>query len=563
MAGDDLVGPLPKGTALIDFVSKFAWNGIFRAALFWGLTFIALAALSYIVPYANWRYMLDVLSEVARGDIGHVADRAFAFGVASAIVQVAAALGFTFLICHVVLVRLALSIAEQDVERASDVTSFAEQFETISARLGRNGLIGRAWRAFAETTVRENDVVQNTIRPQSFINSADARERLSGLKMMPAIPGYFVGLGLLLTFIGLVLALYKATGATGTRSADEMAASLDGLLQAATFKFATSIAGLGSSLALSLVFRTYQIWIDAAFYRFCQALESRLAFHPSQRLAIETRDILAEQRDELKEINSDRFFSRLGETVRPGLEVAIGPLAAMLSAAMEKLEKASQSGLEEMLSRFLQELRGGAGVEMTAIADSLRTAREGLDGTKEMLAGPGADFARHLSEGSKVLSRVVEEAARTAEALGRVATDVQLASQPLLVHGERVAGAAESMAGSIGSSVAALAVTEEAARSVASALQAHFEQIASVWSSYEQRFRGADEDFGRAAERFHEEVSRHQDAMRNFVIAIDQHTADILAKINTAVAGLSESVENLNETLDELLPRLVKQSAVE
>ena len=128
-----------------------------------------------------------------------------------------------------------------------------------------------------------------------------------------------------------------------------MAASLDGLLQAATFKFATSIAGLGSSLALSLVFRTYQIWIDGAFYRLCHALESQLAFHPGQRLAIETRDILAEQRDQLKEINSDRFFSRLGETVRPGLEIAIGPLAATLSAAMEKLGFSKNFGAEPAL----------------------------------------------------------------------------------------------------------------------------------------------------------------------------------------------------------------------
>ena len=174
---------------------------------------------------------------------------------------------------------------------------------------------------------------------------------------------------------------------------------------------------------------------------------------------------------------------------------------------------------------------------MTTIADSLRKAKEGLDGTQEMLAGPGAEFARHLNEASETLNRVVQEAARTAEAFGRVAADVQLASQPLLVHGERVAGAAETMASSIGNSVAALAATEEAARSVASALQAHFEQIASVWSAYEQRFKGADQDFGRAAERFHEEVSRHQDAMRNFVIAIDQHTADISLKSTPAWPG--------------------------
>jgi hypothetical protein len=100
--------------------------------------------------------------------------------------------------------------------------------------------------------------VRNTVRPQSFINLTDARGELFGLKMMGSIPGYFVGLGLLLTFIGLVLALDKAAGSTAAGSAEAMTESLNELLAAATFKFSTSIAGLGASLALALIFRTYR-----------------------------------------------------------------------------------------------------------------------------------------------------------------------------------------------------------------------------------------------------------------------------------------------------------------
>ena len=70
MAGEDFVRPPSKGAALIDLVSKRAWNGIFRILLFWALTSIALIALSHFVPYANWRYVLDVLKEVARGALG-------------------------------------------------------------------------------------------------------------------------------------------------------------------------------------------------------------------------------------------------------------------------------------------------------------------------------------------------------------------------------------------------------------------------------------------------------------------------------------------------------------
>src|SRR6202012_195036 len=107
-------------------------------------------------------------------------------------------------------------------------------------------------------------VRQSTARPQTFLNLGVAREKLFGLKMMGSIPGYFVGVGLLLTFVGLVLALYKAAAAVNSADAAGMQNATRELLQVATFKFSTSIAGLGSSIALSLVFRTYTIWMEGA-----------------------------------------------------------------------------------------------------------------------------------------------------------------------------------------------------------------------------------------------------------------------------------------------------------
>ena len=87
-----------------------------------------------------------------------------------------------------------------------------------------------------------------------------------------------------------------------------MLGALGKLLAAATFKFSTSIAGLGSSLVLSLAFRTYTIWIEGAFDGLCRELERRLVFFPPQKIAAEANEIMAQSRDQLKEINSDRFF---------------------------------------------------------------------------------------------------------------------------------------------------------------------------------------------------------------------------------------------------------------
>lgn len=72
---------------------------------------------------------------------------------------------------------------------------------------------------------------------------------------MQALPGYFTWLGLILTFIGLVVALYFA--ARGFRSGDiaEARTSILQLLNASSFKFLTSVAALSGALLVSVAYR--------------------------------------------------------------------------------------------------------------------------------------------------------------------------------------------------------------------------------------------------------------------------------------------------------------------
>jgi hypothetical protein len=119
------------------------------------------------------------------------------------------------------------------------------------------------------------------------------------------------------------------------------------------------------------------------------------------------------------------------------------------------------------------------------------------------------------------------------------------------------------MSASIAESVQVLSTTQQSADKIAAQLSAHLDQVARIWDQYELRFKSVDEDLGKAADRFHEEVLRHQEAMRDFVKSIDDHTGNILGKINSAVGGLSESVEALNETLDGFLRSVASREAAE
>jgi len=280
--------------------SRILWNGFTRFLLFWTLVAGALFVLSHTVPYSGWVLVLEVLRESALGNIGRISNRTFAFALSSGIVQFAIALALAFFVMHVLLLRAAVFSAKRALGRGMEPQRFAAEFDAVSGRLAQNAVVRHAWGEFADTALREDDGIHNTDRPQTFINIGDARERLFGLKMMGAIPGYFVGLGLLLTFVGLVLALGNAAESAQAGSAENMTKSLNALLAAATFKFSTSIAGLGASLGLSLLFRVYQILIESSFDSFGRAVEDRMLFRPPQKVAAESRDILAAQRDELK-----------------------------------------------------------------------------------------------------------------------------------------------------------------------------------------------------------------------------------------------------------------------
>ena len=137
------------------------------------------------------------------------------------------------------------------------------------------------------------------------------------------ISGYFVGIGLLLTFIGLVIALSAAAGSTSTGDAKNMTASLFNLLNAATFKFSASIAGLFSSIALSILFRILFDQHQSGFDNLCRQVENRVFYLSPQFITYRAYGVEQEQLHHLKEINDVQFFQRFGQAVGPALKSAV------------------------------------------------------------------------------------------------------------------------------------------------------------------------------------------------------------------------------------------------
>lgn len=87
------------------------------------------------------------------------------------------------------------------------------------------------------------------------------------LKIISALPGYFVGFGLVFTFLGLVAALYFSAQGMKAGSYEDAKTSLMQLLYASSFKFTTSIAGISSSLLISILYKSLLHQLDLKFSR--------------------------------------------------------------------------------------------------------------------------------------------------------------------------------------------------------------------------------------------------------------------------------------------------------
>lgn len=408
-------------------------SGLFSIRAFWAWPFrlfsywLVVAAVVALVYRSFGRLspmdMTDVIVRASQGDWSRVSTQNFAVSLAWTLGAFAFGFFIASLIFHWIFVSLAIREARSIVEGAGSRADFAARYNEISHRLEGHPLLGNAWAGFDGTLVKPHDMILNTLRPQVFFNLGALRESVFGLKIMPGIPGYFVGLGLLFTFIGLVLALSEAAaGTTAAHMADgagaqAMQGALGKLLNAATFKFSTSIAGLAASIVLSFAFRLFNIGVESALSDFCRALEAKLEYLAPQRVTLEMVQKLDAQLAELKMINGEEFFSRLGQDIGPPMQqamyAAIAPLVDQIGNAVGELKSDSQSGIEGLLARFTDSVQGGAGVELRELAASLNSMQGALEEARQGISGSGEDFSRRMTDAAENLNRLVAEAGRS------------------------------------------------------------------------------------------------------------------------------------------------------
>ncbi|MCA3752038.1 MAG: anti-phage defense protein ZorA [Phenylobacterium sp.] len=310
---------------------------------------------------------------------------------------------------------------------------FAEGFLTLSEVMGREApgsyALVQAWREFQESFVDENaDPIRNTSRPGAFFSRVAPR-----LSYLTFASNIFVGVGLILTFFGLIVALGQA--AQGMSGNDVAAAkgALAQLLTVAGAKFFTSVGGLACSIWLRFVDHNLSGRSRRLGEQISGLLERGLLYVPPQRLAVEQLEVLKEQRDELKIFNTD-FAMQLGDRIGAQFQQALAPMTSSITQMVDSMSEMT-SGIGDGARKAIEEVSGD---QLRGLSEVLATLGLKIEAISTAVGSSGDEAARQIRDAG---SDFAKAAADIRGAFDRLASQVDGMGDKLQTQSEAAARA--------------------------------------------------------------------------------------------------------------------------
>jgi len=287
---------------------------------------------------------------------------------------------------------------------------FALDFNRIDQDLRELPKINTSWSEFSETLIRpriddQQDMItsyKNTVRPHTYFNIRDLR---MGPDFMRVFPSVFVGVGLSLTFLGLISALGEAVTAINASAGDNnsIQTAIGNLLKISSAKFYASLFALFMSVLITITLRATSTILNSALGRFNRSLEAGVRFLTPEKLSIEANSLLRNQLSQLQTFNTD-LAMKIGEQLQLSLKESLQPVISKLENMGGDLTQQNIEAIKNISDEITKGIQGATGGSMDRVAAVLDEISKRLGGLSEALSGALSNFDvefRQMLEGLK------------------------------------------------------------------------------------------------------------------------------------------------------------------
>ncbi len=200
-----------------------------------------------------------------------------AIGLAGGMILVGILIFLYLLVVFYIPAKAKLEQLIDDVKNINDTLDMSAKINDID-RMMNTALVTRySWNSWKKYFIfaDKNQAIHTTTPASEFFNIDTMEEGGVSIKSYSHVADSFVGIGLVFTFLGLVSGIYfAAKGLSG--DAEQAKQGLVQLLDAATFKFMTSIAGVGIAVLFTIGYNKIIHKLEIAFIELSTLLEERI-----------------------------------------------------------------------------------------------------------------------------------------------------------------------------------------------------------------------------------------------------------------------------------------------
>ncbi len=345
----------------------------------------------------------------------------------------------------------------QEIRLLQDGPALSDRFEALLGQVRAWSIknkaqkrLGVAFDEYAQTTILDpkSNLRRHAVRPSMFLNLEDLGFGHGWLRI---VPGTFVSIGLLCTFLGLVAALNSL--GTNLQEGEKPEIVVEGLMKIASAKFIMSLVGLFCSIIFSIILRLFEGQVSDRLHVLCSTLEARLSYVSLEDIGFRQLGALQEQRD---------FYKHMATEL-------VAELSRPLADMPDKISKSISSALEPMLTgRQVLESIDKTSENIAKAGDKVTEALEQkVLGNIDTLSARFAGIVDQINDSLVGLDRFSSGIKAGAEGIAAASSRFEGASNDLVRAAEPIRGTQQSIEAAIRDLLAASNATAEGSKTIA------------------------------------------------------------------------------------------------
>lgn len=368
-----------------------------------------------------------------------------------------------------------------------------------------------------------------------------------------ALPGIFTGLGILGTFVGIVIGLYDLQ----TRNADALMGSVEQLLAGMSTAFVSSIVGIACSLLWVWRYELRVSKVDSELKGLWPKLAAVFPTWDELGLLRAQLKLAEEQKGTLQSLGTDiaaALETAMTRTVTPALE----NLTNWFMKTMEESRTRQTEGLGELAEKFHERLMASIGTHFDRLSSALAQAAQ----VQEEAATRMEDLLREverLGAAQRELLDSTTQATERFEGSVKGLTTVHEAVSTTALSMREVAEAASRLLADTSLQVECLMTANvDLRRELATQLdsvQAQVSSMTSFWSQLSATLEALGVELNESILEFQSLASER---LRDVFEQFDREMARVVEHLNGTLAELREVSQDVPTRIEQLQTALAK-----